>query len=164
MQLPWMQGYPLPPRPPHCPLHLPTTRRLQTPSRTVRVSLPIFSLSRSQSSNPLQARDILCFVPFLVNACIEALTILIQFYASQDSIPHVLSLGDVCPKLLHNTSRLKNHQIKPPTMSPSYPTLFGHLNSVTDQKEKRNSTLTPAPPKSQTPHPSAEGVLPKSQP
>ena len=93
---------------------------------------------------------------------LEALTILIQFYASQDSIPHVSGLGDVRPKLLHNsTSRLKKHQIKPPTMSPSYPTLFGHLNSVTGQKEKRNSVLTPGPQKNQTPHSSVEGAFPK---
>lgn len=46
--------------------------------------------------------DIL-FLSSLLIPGIEALTILIQFYASQDSIPHVSSLGDVRPKLLHKT-------------------------------------------------------------
>ena len=101
------------------------------------------------------------FLFLLLIPHIEALTILIQFYASQDSIPHVSSLGDVRPKLLHNATVDLKYQIKPPTMSPSYPTLFGHLSSVIDQKEKRNNVLTPAPSKSQTPHSSVEGALPK---
>ncbi|KAF9653075.1 cyclin-like protein [Thelephora ganbajun] len=124
----------------------PLDARISTPA-------PSATLPTPPSHNPTSPNPIQDHTRFVANffslseselkSVAEALTILIQFYASQDSIPHVSSLGD----------------IKPPTMGLSYPTLFGHLNSVTDQKEKRNSVLTPAPPKNQTLHSSVEGVL-----
>src|SRR5882762_5567481 len=99
-----MRGYPPPPPLPRCPLPLPTIRRPRIPSKTTRVLLPISFLSQSRSSNPFQARYVRYLISFLpLIPGIEALTVLIQFYASQDSIPHVSSLGDVRPKLLHKT-------------------------------------------------------------
>jgi hypothetical protein len=65
------------------------------------------------------------------------------------------------PKFYITPEPTKNHQIKPPTMSPSYPILFGHLNPVADQKEKRTSSLTSALPKGQAPHLSVEAAVPK---
>jgi len=129
----------------------PLDARISTPAPST--TLPTPPSHNPTSPNPTQ--DLTRFVANFfslseseLKSVAEALTILIQFYASQDSIPHVSSLGD----------------IKPPTISPSYPTLFGRLALVTDQKEKANNVLTPAPLKSQTPHPSAEGVLGKPQP
>lgn len=83
------------------PSHNPTSPNpIQDHTRFVANS---FSLSESELKSVAgKVSDAL--TPFFsLMAYIEALTILIQFYASQDSIPHVSSLGDVRPKLLHKT-------------------------------------------------------------
>jgi len=130
------------------PSAAPLDARISTPAPSA--TLPTPPSHNPTSPDPTQDRTRFAANFFSLSeselkSVAEALTILIQFYASQDSIPHVSSLGD----------------IKPPTMSSPYPILFGHPNSITDQKEKRNNILIPALPKSQTPLSPAEGALPK---
>ncbi|KAF9792371.1 cyclin-like protein [Thelephora terrestris] len=105
------------------PSAAPLDARISTPAPSA--TLPTPPSYNSTSPNPIQdqtrfAANFFSLTESELKSVAEALTILIQFYASQDSIPHVSGLAD----------------IKPPTMSPSYPILFGHLNPVADQKEK----------------------------
>ena len=84
------------------PSHNPTSPN-PTQDHT-RFAANFFSLSESELKSVAGKVSDIRFHFFLLMLHTEALTILIQFYASQDSIPHVSSLGDVRPKLLHKNT------------------------------------------------------------